>query len=289
MMDVIFYIFVFPGLLSSIFFGFLYQGLSRKLTARMQHRVGPPIWQPFLDWVKTLSKENIKPKTAAGFFFTLSPVLVFSSLLTVSVFLPISKASPFGFEGDVILVIYFLVLSSLAYALAGFSSSSVFGSLGSIREIVQMFAYEFPFIVSILTIGIFTQLTLKPFFGLLFPFAFLGFLFSVQGKLSLPPFHIPEAEQEIVAGPLTDYSGSRLALFLLSDAVKFWTLVSLGVVMFLGGGNVLEFFVKSFTLLFILVCIKTVFARFRIDQSFRFYWFVIGPLTLIDLFRAMVM
>ena len=283
----IFHILLFPGLAASIVLGFLYQGISRKLTARMQHRVGPPLYQPFMDFIKTLGKENIKPKASMGLFFTIAPIFVLASYLTVSVFIPF-PTTPFGFSGDMLLGIYFLVLASLFYAVAGFSSSSVFGSIGSIREIIQVFAYEFPFIVSFLTIGVFTDLSFKPFPGFLFPFAFFGFLCSVQGKLSFPPFHIPEAEQEIVAGSLTEYSGSRLALFLLSDAVKFWVLVSLGVILFFNGGGILEFFLKSILLLFILVCVRAVFARLRIDQSFKFYWFFVGPLTLIDLIRAVV-
>jgi NADH-quinone oxidoreductase subunit H len=109
---------------------------------------------------------------------------------------------------------------------------------------------------------------------------------GVLGKLSLPPFHIPEAEQEIVAGPLTEYSGPRLAMFELARGTAFWVLISLGAVFFLGASNLVNFAVNSLVLLAILIIFRVVFARLRITNAFRLYWFVIGPLAVIDLIRV---
>jgi NADH-quinone oxidoreductase subunit H len=107
-----------------------------------------------------------------------------------------------------------------------------------------------------------------------------------MASLSLPPFHISEAEQEIVGGPFAEYSGPRLALFSLAHAVKFWVIISLGVVMFLGGGTLEWFLIKSLALVIVLAVAKNVFARLRIDQSFRLLWLGIAPLALIDLVRV---
>jgi len=158
--------------------------------------------------------------------------------------------------------------------------------VGAIRELTLLFSYEFPFIVSLLTIGFMTGFTISPFVAWQFPLAFFAFLASVIGSLSLPPFHVAEAEQEIVGGPLAEYSGPRLGMFSLAHAVKFWVLISLGAVLFLGGGTIEWFLIKSLLLVIALAMAKTVFARLRIDQAFRLLWLVIGPLALIDLIRA---
>jgi NADH-quinone oxidoreductase subunit H len=286
MIDEIFFLFVFPGLLAAVFFGLLYEGLARKITARMQSRVGPPVWQPFFDWVKLMSKENITPRNGVGFLMTLCPVIAFASALSVIVFIPAAGFSPAIFQGNMLVVIYLLVIYTLSFAVAGWASGSPLGSVGSIRELTLLFSYEFPFIVSLLTVGFMTGFQVLPFLALHFPLAFFAFLASVIGSLSLPPFHVAEAEQEIVGGPLAEYSGPRLGMFSLAHAVKFWVLISLGTVLFLGGGTIEWFLVKSLFLVIVVSVAKTVFARLRIDQAFRLFWLVIGPLSLIDLIRA---
>ncbi len=287
MLTEIFQLLVFPGLLLAALIGFLYQGMIRKLSARMHNRIGPPIWQPLLDFFKLMAKEGIKPR-GAGLLFTLMPILAFSSTMTVIFLVPIGGLQFIGFPGNLLVAIYLLILSSLLYALAGWASSSPFGSIGAIREITQLFAYEFPFIVSLLTIGFLTRFMIAPFLAWQFPMAAFAFLASLQGKLALPPFHIPDAEQEIVAGPLTEYSGSRLALFRLAEAVRLFVLISLGVVFLFGGGSLPLFFAKSLILLLVLTFIRSIFARIKIDQSLRLFWFIIGPLAVIDFIRALV-
>lgn len=279
---------VFPGFLAAFFIGFLYLGIMRKVAAHMQHRIGPPIWQPFLDFLKLMSKENIKTRSSVGFLLTLCPIISFASVLTVIIFIPIAGFGLISFPGSVFVIIYFLVLSSAFLAIAGFATGNPFGSVGSIREITQMVSYEFPFIVSLVTIGLLTNFEVIPYFSLQFPFAFFAFLTGMLGKLSLPPFHIPEAEQEIVAGPLTEYSGPRLAMFELARAAGFWVLISLGAVFFLGAQSILTFAAYSACLLVLLIIFRAIFARLRISNAFRLCWFVIGPLAVIDLIRVMV-
>jgi len=288
MIEILFQMLVFPGLAAAFAIGFLYQGIERKVSAHAHHRIGPPVWQPFMDWVKLMSKENIKPKHGIGFLMTLCPIISFASLLTVILFIPIGNFVLFSFTGSLFVVIYFLVMYSVFYAFAGFASGNPFGYVGGIREIMQIVSYEFPFIVSLLTIGFLTNFRVVPFLSLEFPFALFAFLAGVLGKLCLPPFHIPEAEQEIVAGHLTEYSGPRLAMFGLSKAIGFWVLVSLGAVYFLGANGLISFFACSLVILAVLIIIRTLFARLRISQAFRLYWFVIGPLAVIDLVRVIV-
>lgn len=287
MINEIFFLLVFPGLLAAAFFGLLYEGIARKITARMQSRIGPPVWQPFFDWVKLMSKENITPRNGVSFVMTICPVIAFASALSAVVFIPVTGYSPASFSGNMLVVIYLLVVYTLSFAVAGWASGSPLGSVGSIRELTLLLSYEFPFIVSLLTIGFMTGFTISPFLAWQLPLAFFAFLVSVIGSLSLPPFHVPDAEQEIVGGPLVEYSGPRLGMFSLAKAVKFWVLISLGTVMFLGGGTIEWFLIKSLALVILVSVAKTVFARLRIDQTFRLFWLVIGPLALIDLIRVM--
>jgi NADH-quinone oxidoreductase subunit H len=288
MLEMLFNALVFPGFLAACAIGFLYEGIVRKVAAHAHHRIGPPVWQPFLDWVKLMSKENIRPKEGIGFLMTLSPIISLASLLTVVLFIPVAGLVIFSFPGSLFVVIYFLVMYSAFFAVAGFATGNPFGYVGGIREITQMVSYEFPFIVSLVTLGFLTGFEIVPFLPLQLPFAFLAFITGVQGKLCLPPFHIPEAEQEIVSGHLTEYAGPRLAMFGLAKAAGFWVLISLGSVYFLGAASLLTFFVNSLILLLLVIIIRTLFARLRISQAFRLYWFVIGPLALVDLARVLI-
>jgi len=137
----IFQLLVFPGLFFAALIGLLYEGILRKLSAHMHNRVGPPIWQPVLDFFKLMMKESIKPRRAT-LLFTLVPILAFSSVITVIFLVPIGGFQLIAFPGNLLIAIYLLILTSLLYALAGWASSSPFGSVGSIREITQLFAYE---------------------------------------------------------------------------------------------------------------------------------------------------
>ncbi len=289
MLNELFQVLIFPGFLAAVIIGLLYQGIMRKVAAHMQHRVGPPIWQPFFDFLKLMSKENIQTKNSVGFLMTICPIISFSSMLTVIIFVPIAGFNLLNFSGSMFVVIYFLVMSSAFLAISGFATRNPFGNIGSIREITQMVSYEFPFIVSFITIGLLTGFRIAPINSLyapLLPFTFFAFLMGALGKLSLPPFHVPEAEQEIVAGPFTEYSGPRLAMFELARSVSFWVIVSIGAVLFLGANNILSFAVNSLILLFVLIVFRVIFARLRISNTFRVYWFIVGPLAIIDLVRV---
>jgi len=286
--DILFQTLVFPGFAAAFIIGFFYMGVLRKAAARMQHRVGPPIRQPFLDFFKLMSKENITTKDAVGMLATLCPIVSFAAMLTVAMFIPIVGFQLVTFPGSLFVVIYFLVTASAFFAISGFAAGNPFASVGSIREVTQLFAYEFPFIISLVTLGLLTGFQIVPFSALAFPFTFAAFMLGALGKLSLPPFHIPEAEQEIVAGPTTEYSGPRLALFELARAASFWVLISLGAVMFMGADGAMSFALYSLAILMLFALFRVIFARMRIAQALRLYWFVIAPLALIDLVRVMI-
>lgn len=297
MIEEIVTILVYPGFLFMVLASMIYYGIFRKVAARMQSRVGPPIWQPILDFIKLVGKDDIEPEQAKP-GFTLWPFVAVTSVLIAGLLTPIAGVVPLSFTGDIVVLIYFLAFGSLAVYMAGFSSANPFGVVGSMRGLIQMIGYEFPFIVSVL-VPVIGAGMLSPFlintlqvhygwFGYTFPFAAAAYFIALLAKVEIPPFHAPGAHQEIVSGYSTEYTGTRLAMIELAHMIKLFVLISLGIALFFGGsGNILIFLIKSLVLLFVITLARTIVARFRIDQILKFTWFF-GFVALIDLIRVLI-
>jgi len=293
---------LYPGILFILFFSMIYSGVLRKLAAHMQGRIGPPVWQPLLDIIKLSGKEGIVPEQAKP-GFTLWPAVGLVSVIVAGLLVPIAGFAGLQLPGSFIILIYFLIFGSLAVYLSGFSSSNPFAVVGSVRGIVQMFAYEFPFIVSLVVPIVFLN-TLSPmvvnayqlsgnWIAALFPFAAAAFMVSVIAEIELPPFHIPDAHQEIVGGYSTEFTGKRLAVLELAHMVKMFVLLALGVAVFFGGSGTglagfVVFIIKTLALLFVLTVTRVVLARIRIDQSLRFCW-IMGFIGMIDMVRVIIL
>jgi formate hydrogenlyase subunit 4 len=309
-------IFICVVVLSTIF-SMLYRGIDRKLVARMQGRVGPPIIQPFRDVQKLLMKENIVPDGAVSWLFTAAPFvcLIASALLLLYIPLFGQKALLGGF-GDAILVIYLLILPSLAYVLGGFASSSPYAAVGAQREMVIMMSYELPLAVAVVTLAwrighaavgnpfMFSTIAQYPIWNSVGPLGVIGslvLLFTLlvvtPGEAAKVPFDIAEAETEIAGGLLVEYSGRNLCLFYLADIVKAFAMASLVVALFfpynlspvIGIGTPivagivdgLFFLIKVCAVMFISISvIRTGMARFKISQA---SWLYIIAMTLIGL------
>lgn len=286
-------IFIVPGLLFTSVMSLLYAGMYRKVRARMQNRRGPPFIQPLYDFIKLLSKDSITP-SKAGLLFTWAPIIALGTVLIVPMLYPLWGLS---FAGDIIVVIYVLNMSSIMLAVGGFSSGSPFGGVGGSREITQLFAYELPLAIAIVAVAVKTGsfslagiAAAQEANGMLFyriPFACIAFLSIIPAKVGLQPFDIPEAEQEILGGPLVEYSGYRLAIFELTHEVKAFVVVSLAAVLFFWK-NWWSFIIIGFLLWLLFIFIKIISARVRTDQSFVFYWQYMAVLALIDLVRVVI-
>ncbi len=275
---------IFPGGLFLLGYGLAYEYVDRKLVARFQNRVGPRWFQPLADVVKLLAKEEIVPHGVQRGLFIFLPVAALAAALTAALYVPMAGQVPsYSFNGDLIVTIYLLSLLTICMGLAGANTIDRFSVVGATRVLTQLFSYEAPFLLALLSpaimakswqiseINIYTHNNL--WFVLTQPIGFLVALVGLMGKLELPPFDAPEAETEIVSGALTEYSGRGLALFRLGKDVELVIGLTLVAAFYLGGiANPLEFVLKTLALLVVVAGLQSLFARLRIDQTVGLWW-----------------
>ena len=295
------YMLVFPGFLFLACYGLICEWIDRKLYAKFQNRVGPPWYQPEADFIKLMAKEEIIPEAADKLMFRLLPVISLAAVLTAFMYIPIwSTTGVYSFPGDLVVVFYLLTIPTLAFFLAGWHSTSLFATIGSVRTLTQLFAYEVPLLLVLLgpalLAGTWSISGINAFFlthPKLLVVNLLGLLIAlvaVQGKLERVPFDIAEAETEIVGGTFTEFSGRLLALFRLTTDLEMIVLGALLSAVFGGGSfglawgwGLLLFFVKTLLVVAILALMRSVMARVRIEQMMRFCWRYLAPLAVLQL------
>jgi NADH-quinone oxidoreductase subunit H len=292
----IIYFLVFPGFLFTSVVGLLASWVDRKVTARVQWRVGPPWYQPFVDLFKLLGKETIVPAGPRASLFLVAPLLGLVGVTLVSTIVWVVNLNRGGgFVGDLIVVLYLFTLPSLAVVIGGAASKNPLGVLGASREMKLILGYELPFIIAIFTVAIkigsvlFQDLlSYQSLNGIMLrhPSGVIAFVVAIicaQAKMTLIPFDIPEAEQEVMAGPFIEYSGAPLAVLKLTRAMMLFTVPVFLITIFWGGLNfsgwhILWTILKYVALLVIIVVIRNTNPRLRIDQAMRFLW---GHMTIL--------
>ena len=147
------YILIFPGFLFCFLCGMLLVGIDRKLVARMQKRVGPPILQPFYDFFKLCGKETIVPAAASRTTFLLAPLVGLAALVVIQLFIPIRGFSAFSGMADIIVVLYLLLIPALAAILGAAASGSPYAGVGLSREMVTIIACELPLVLVLLAVA----------------------------------------------------------------------------------------------------------------------------------------
>ncbi|MEM3005024.1 MAG: complex I subunit 1 family protein [Candidatus Bathyarchaeia archaeon] len=298
--EFLFSLLVYPGLLFALAVGGMFYWLYRKVRARMQSRVGPPWFQYFVDLIKLFSKESIIPSSGRAVLMVLSPAISIVGLLLTIAILPLGSEPLVRFEESLLVALYFLAFPGLAMIMAGSSSGSPYGIVGASREARMMISEELPFTISALTVAFYLRsLSLESIvqyqlsngiFLFKFPFAAAAFLICLLPKIGRRPFDAPEADTEIIGGPLTEYSGVPLGLFEIVNAVKWFVAPAFGVVLFLGGGaSLAEYLLKCLGLVLIVSFIDVIHPRFRIDQGVGFFMKWILPLSMIDLVRSLIL
>jgi NADH-quinone oxidoreductase subunit H len=280
--------------------------LERKLTARFQYRIGPPWYQNFIDVAKLFMKETIIPENSAKIIFIASPIISLSAVTLVSIILANNYFLNISFVGDVIVILYLLLIPSLFTILGALSSKNPLALVGAARETKLMLAYEFIFIASLIIAIIksgnsimmsdiiATQVLNKP--NIASPSGIIAVvlaLFYAQAKLGIVPFDMAEAEQEIMAGTVIEYSGPLLGFYKISKLMLYFSLplfiISLFARVHVQSQSLryLIFFGQYILIIFIMSVIKNINPRLRIKDALGFFWFLLFPLGILGIILAL--
>jgi NADH-quinone oxidoreductase subunit H len=278
---------------------------ERKILAAIQKRRGPNVvgflglLQPLADGAKLILKETVLPSTANKFIFIMAPVLTFLLSLISWAAIPLGDSVVIA---DINMgLLYIFAISSLGVygiIMSGWASNSRYAFLGGLRSAAQMVSYEVSIGLILITILLcvgslnLTKVVLFQehiwFCVPLFPL-FLMFFISSLAETNRPPFDLPEAEAELVAGYSVEYSAAGFALFFIGEYANIILMSSLNVIFFLGGWlSPLSFLsfpffwfnIKLVALLFAFVWVRAAFPRYRYDQLMRLGWKVFLPLSL---------
>jgi NADH-quinone oxidoreductase subunit H len=295
---------LFPGGAFALLVGLALKGADRRLAARLQGRVGPPLAQPVFDLVKLGFKRMMAPTEAVEPVFFGAPLVGAASMLVAVLLVPIAGVyAPAAMTGDLIVLIYLLAIPGVALMIAGSASGSPYGALGFSREMTMMIAYEGPIVLIAIAVALRVGLAEggAPTFSLaeivrwqqahgallfdpvMWP-AIAAFAFFYPANLGIVPFDIPEAETEVLEGPLLEYSGPALALFKIMSALKAVVVLGLGVALFMplplsGVAALAGWAVQMLALTLVgVTAVRVGAGRMRIDQAFVF--FLKWPLTL---------
>ena len=301
---------------------------ERKILGRVQNRPGPNrtgipflpftegkifgLGQPLADGIKMLTKEDIIPRAADHVLHFLAPVsLLAFSILTFAV-IPFGRLlTPLNLDAGVLYFFAAGAATELAVFMAGWASRNKYSLLAAMRALAQLISYELPLLLSIVPVVLVagtlstsaiveTQGTWKwdvvPHWYVFTPWgfaAFVIFFISALAESNRSPFDLPEAESELIAGHLTEYSGFKYALFFMAEYFGMCALSGMGVTLFLGGWQAplpfleiipsyLWFAFKLITLLLVFIWIRATFPRLRIDQLTRLAWKFLVPLALLN-------
>ena len=327
--DITFYFIPFCIIAAALIIAVLVLVLAeRKLLGFFTQRKGPNrvgIWgvlQTLADAFKLLCKENITPTHADRFLFNLAPIILFIPVMTVLGIIPYS--SEFTFVNTSTNVILYLILAAfpvLSIFLAGWASNNKYSLLGAMRSISQVLSYELPIAFVILSVAVLssslnlTGITLAQFskWGLAGWFVFpciIGFIIMficILAELNRCPFDLPEAESELICGYNTEYSGMRFALFYLGEYAMMFANSMFIAILFLGGylspfgkylfnSSFLIYFEQAFWLflkagfiIFVMIWIRATLPRLAAFDLLKFSWSVLLPLSIINLFIAVIL
>jgi NADH-quinone oxidoreductase subunit H len=299
--------------------------IERRVIARFQSRIGPNrtgplgLLQPLADGMKMAFKEQLTPARARRITFLMAPNLsVFVALAAFAV-VPLGGPATWGsspiarawapFVADVnVGVLYILSISSLAVygiVLGGWSSGNSYSLLGALRSAAQMVSYEVSiglsfagvlmFAGTLSMVGIVTQQVQHGlWFILVQPLGFFLYGVAATAEVNRAPFDLPEAEQELVAGYLTEFSGLRWSLYQMAEYINMITVSSVAATLFLGGWTMgsltgipglpfVWYGLKVAVFLFVFIWLRATLPRIRYDQLMQLGWQVLLPLSVLNL------
>jgi NADH-quinone oxidoreductase subunit H len=297
--------------------------LERKGLGRIQNRLGPNrvgpfgLFQPVADGLKMLTKEDIIPRSADKLVHLLAPVVLAVPTMLALAVLPYGRnLVPINIDAGILFFFAVGASTELAIFMAGWSSRNKYSLLGAMRAIAQMISYEIPLIISSVTVimiagslspveivekqGNYLLGGFVPHWFALTPWGLAGlimFLIASLAESNRSPFDIPEAESELIAGHLTEYSGFKYALFFMAEYFGMFAMCGLAVTLFLGGWHApfafldfipsyVWFFGKLMALVCLFIWVRGTVPRLRVDQLLSFAWKFMLPMSLFNLVAA---
>ncbi len=292
--------FAFISLFVITNYGLLLIGSMARISAKVQGRVGQPVWQPYIDIIKSSAKRN---SIGHGIMFYLGPVFRLAGGIGTYMFIPAVYGSAvfmnFSDSGDLLLVMYFIFFGQLGMALGAGEGGHPYSALGVSRGLAQMTAFEVPFALSIISIVIqyrtldITAIVAAQQGGFmnwtLFtnPVAVVAAMIAFLGMSMHNPFSIVIAPQEIPIGPPTEYQSNLLGMLQTNRAIFNGAKLVLYMNLYFGGAtNIVSMVIKTFLIYFINIFVGQAFPRFRVDQSIRFF---LGVPTLIGIASVLIM
>ena len=279
---------------------------ERKVCAFMQVRLGPNrvggrlgLLQPVADAMKLMSKEDIIPKDADRWVWGLSPLLAFVPAAMVYAFVPFDAGA---FFADLNIGLFLLIAISaqtvIPMLMGGFGSNNKYATIGGMRVAAQLISYDVPMVFGLLGVVMITG-SLKMsdivaaqsdcWFAVMQPIPFIIYMITAVAESNRAPFNLVEGESEIIAGPFTDYSGMRWALYFLAEYANLLAISILTTTLFLGGWHgpaflpgFVWFWLKVLVMLFVYMWYAWTYPRIRIDHMLSLCWKVLLPLALVN-------
>jgi NADH-quinone oxidoreductase subunit H len=295
--------------------------LERKGLGRMQNRYGPNrvgpygLLQPLADGIKSLTKEDVVPRTADKAVHFLAPLVLVAAAFLAYAVLPVGRnMAAVNLDAGVLYFFAVGAAAELAVFMAGWSSRNKYSLLGAMRAIAQMISYEVPLILSSVTVmmaaGSLSTVEIVekqagysgilPHWYVLTPWGLAGFLLfmiAATAETNRSPFDLPEGESEIIAGYYTEYSGFKFALFFLGEYLGMFAISGLGITLFLGGWSApfsfltwipswCWFFTKLLAVIAVFIWVRGTLPRLRMDQLMSFAWKFMLPMALLVIVTA---
>ncbi len=267
-------------------FGFVLQtglaGFNRKIIGRLQKRHGPKWYQEYLDIFKLLSKRSV----SHGWIFDFGVIMALGGIIGTAMFMPLTS-SFLAFENydNFFIFVYLLAVGMLGMAMSASGSGNPWASIGVMRALTTMLAYEVPFMIVVLTIinisgtssvsgiQLFQQMAGNNWFIVALPLGGIVAVLALMGMLGKKPFETYIAPAEIASGPMVEYGGKQLGMLFILHEISVFIEVSLFVHLFLGGATNIFIFIAKYAAVYTFVnLISNVNGRFKIDQVVKFFY-----------------
>ena len=291
-MNTVLWIVFYPFI--AFFIGIMYMGYSRKFNARVERRYGPSWIQPFYDIVKLMTKRT---NISHGWMHDISLLMLLGGTLATLMFIPVPGFSYFAGYGDMLVIMYLILVPSLGMALGVGETANPNGSIGISRALMMLAGYDVPFALSFIGMGMLNHTT--SMFDLIQiqqsngiaswgivtnPLLGLAALFALQGMLGEKPFEVYVAPHEIATGPMSEMGGKFLGIMFITHAITIFLELTIFINLFLGGAFTwIGLIVKQLIVFTLVLSVNIVFGRYRVDDAMRFMWKIPGSLALLGI------